>query len=149
MPLSQIRFPLISRDRSCAQHKSSGTKIPRVLSSGRQCASFSPDRVREIEQNCWSSFVQSLKIVAPRKKTLAYVPRASFDKIRMKPMVKLFISNGQIFPKLKYNTRWKVGQFFLEKDKYIFEIFYDVSNVHSFRANVGVCEEKRGLRSLH
>ena len=48
-------FPVISRSIVCA------TQVERyknstVCSPGRQCASFSPDRVREIEQNCWSQW---------------------------------------------------------------------------------------------
>lgn len=52
----------ISRDFEIDRVRNTSRAIQKfhVCSSGRQCASFSPDRVREIEQNCWnqwSSFV--------------------------------------------------------------------------------------------
>lgn len=52
----------ISRDFEIDRVRNTSRAIQKfhVCSSGRQCASFRPDRVREIEQNCWnqwSSFV--------------------------------------------------------------------------------------------
>lgn len=112
----------ISRDFEIDRVRNTSRAIQKfhVCSSGRQCASFSPDRVREIEQNCWnqwSSFVQSLKIVTSGEKTLAYVPRANFDKIRIKPMVKLLFRDDRMakFFKLKYKCVGKLNSFFKKK----------------------------------
>lgn len=117
----------ISRDFEIDRVRNTSRAIQKfhVCSSGRQCASFSPDRVREIEQNCWnqwSSFVQSLKIVTSGEKTLAYVPRANFDKIRIKPMVKLLFRDDRMakFFKLKYKCVGKLNSLKKKKNIYIY-----------------------------